>query len=185
MIAGVPLEDLTPLWQKGATPIEPLDIFLKSIGNDKNAPITRTWGAGDPPPAFLTFSIPPQAPVGILPHIALLSASTNIKDTKRSFDGQSVTFSEYTGGRLEWAEGVKVYQFQDARLTSASVFEYPTDADGKRKLQDTPIGLTPTAEKRLAKFNEWAKQHNGRTAFISYAVLKSSLPEMVGPCIEI
>ena len=168
LIAGVPLAKLTPVWQKGATPIELLDIFLKSIGNDKNAPINRTFTAGDTPSAVLTFSIPPQAPIGILPQIAMLSATTDTNDTQRAFDGQDVTFSEHTGGILEWEEGVQVSQYTDARLTSASVFEYPLDAAGKRKLQEQPIGLTPTAEKRLAKVNDWAKQVDGTTAFISF-----------------
>ena len=168
LIAGVSVQDLTPIWQKGATPIELLDIFLESIGNDKNAPISRTFRAGDPPEPVLTFSIPPQAPIGVLPQIAMLSATTNPADTQRAFDGQDVTFSVHEGGNLDWADSVQVYQFQDARLTSASVFDYPKNIDGKRKLQDAPIGLTPTAEKRIAKLNDWAKQTDGLTAFISY-----------------
>jgi len=168
LMAGVPLDKLTPLWQSGATPIQQLQIFLASIGNDKNAPINRKFRAGDPPDPTLTFSIPPQAPVGILPHIAMLSATTPPADTKKAFQGQAVKFSEHIGGVLEWADGVQVYQFTDARLTSASVFEYPTDADGKRILQEAPIGLTPTAENRLEKMNDWAKATEGLTAFISY-----------------
>ena len=169
LIAGVSVADLTPVWQKGATPIELLAIFLESIGNhDKNAPINRTFRAGDLPEPVLTFSIPPQAPIGILPQIAMLSATTNPADTQRAFDGQDVTFSVHEGGNLDWADGVQVYQFQDARLTAASVFDYPLTADGKRKLQDAPTGLTATAEKRIAKLNEWAKKVDGVTAFISY-----------------
>lgn len=179
LLAGVSLEALTPIWQKGATPIELLDIFLASIGNDKNAPITKTFLPGETPTPVLTFSIPPQAPVGLLPHIAMLSATTPPEDTKSAFDGQPVTFSEHTGGRLEWADGVQVYQFTDARLTSASVFEYPTDADGKRKLQEPPIGLTQTAENRLAKFNDWAKAEKGLTAFISYKEFTEMFQEVV------
>lgn len=180
LLAGVGLQGLTPVWTKGATPIELLDIFLKSIGNDKNAPINRMFRAsGDPPVAVLTFSIPPQAPVGILPHIAMISATTDPCDTKRAFDGQPVTFSEHTGGQLEMAEGVQIYQFQDARLTSASVFEYPKDADGKRKLQDAPIGLKTTAENRLRKLNDWAKAADGLTVFISYKEFTEHFGEVV------
>ena len=168
LTAGVPLAKMTPLWQEGATPIELLDIFFASIGNDKNAPITRTFRGGDPPSAVLTFSIPPQAPIGILPLIAMLSGTSDPTETKRSFDRQDVNFSEHIGGLLKWAAGVQVYQFTDARLTAASVFEYPKDADGKRKLQQTPTELTATALKRLAKLNEWAKTTEGLTAFISY-----------------
>ena len=168
LIAGVPVRKLTPIWQTGATPIELLDIFLASLGNDKNAPINRTFIASDPPVPVLTFSIPPQAPVGIIPQIAMLSATTDTEATQRTFDGQAVTFSEHTGAGLDWAEGVQVYQFQDGRLTSSSVFEYQTDTDGHRKLQEAPTGLKPTAEKRLQKLNEWARDTDGLTAFISY-----------------
>ena len=168
LIAGVPLEKLTPVWQAGATPIELLDIFLSAIGNDKNAPIHRSFLPTDPPTAVLTFSIPPQAPVGILPNIAMLSATTDTADTRRAFDGQAVTFSEHIGGELAWADGVKVYQYTEGRVTAASVFEYATDSEGKRKLQEMPTDLTPTALKRLAKLNDWAKATQGLTAFISY-----------------
>ena len=168
LMAGVSLQDLTPIWQSGATPIELLDLFLASIGNDKNAPINRAFRAGDPPEPVLTFSIPPQAPISILPQIAMLSATTTPADTQKAFDGQPVTFSVHEGGLVEWAKGVQVSQFTDARLTAASVFEYPKDADGKRKLQETPIGLTSTAKNRLAKLNNWAKAVEGVTAFISY-----------------
>ena len=164
----MPLEKLTPVWQSGATPIELLDIFINAIGNAKNAPIKRQFQAGDPPEAVLLFSIPPQAPVGILSHIALLSATTSIEGTRRAFDKQSVTITEHEGGELEWADGVLVFQFADARITAASVFKYPTDTNGKRKLQEPPTALTATAEKRLQKLNAWAKQVDGLTAFISY-----------------
>ena len=168
LIAGVSVKGLTPVWQKGATPIEVLEIFFDALGNDKNAPINRTFAAGDTPSAVLTFSIPPQAPIGILPQIAMLSATTDPTDTQRGFAGQDVTFSVHEGGSLGLASGVQVYQYTDARLTSASVFSYPTDAAGRRKLQEQPIGLTPTAEKRLDKCNDWAKQVDGTTAFISF-----------------
>ena len=169
LIAGVQLSELTPVWRKGATPIDLIEIFSNSVRNNpKNAPITRGYRTGEPPVPVLTFSIPPQAPVGILPQIAMLSATTNTDDTQHAFEHQPVHFSEHIGGNLEWAPGVNVYQFQDARLTSASVFEYRKDTDGKRILQEAPIGLTPTAAQRLEKLNAWASQVDGLTAFISY-----------------
>lgn len=179
LLSGVPLKALTPVWQKGATPIELIGIFLSSIGNDKNAAIKRAFIAGDPPDPVLNFSIQPQAPIGILPQIAMLSATTPPEDTQRTFDGQAVTFSVHEGGVLAWAEGVQVYQFIDGRMTSASVFEYPTDADGKRKLQETPVGLTTTAANRLAKLNNWAKAEEGLTAFISYKEFTEVFQEAV------
>ena len=166
--ANVKVKDLTPVWQSTATPITLLKIFLNSIGDERHAPISRMFRNGDPPVAVLTFSIPPQAPVGIIPHMAMICATSQPDDTKRPFTGQPVTFSEHTSENSEWADGVEVYQFQDARLTSASVFEYPMDDDGKRILPSDPIGLTPTAERRISQLNEWAKEVDGLTAFISY-----------------
>ena len=166
--AKVSVKDLTPIWQSTATPITLLKIFLDSIGDERHAPISRMFRSGDPPVAVLTFSIPPQAPVGIIPHMAMICATSQPDDTKRPFNGQPVTFSEHTSENSEWAKGVEVYQFQDARLTSASVFEYPVDDDGKRILPSDPIGLIPTADRRISQLNEWAKEVDGLTAFISY-----------------
>ena len=163
--AGVSLTDLTPVWHRGATPIEMITRFLETIGNDKNAPITR-FRTDDT--ATLHFSVPPHAPLGILPKLALLSATTDTDAVKQAFDGQPVGFSEHIGTRLKWADGAEVYQYEEARLTSASVFEYERDAAGKRNLQKAPIGVTEKAQLRIGKLNDWAKQIDGMTAFISY-----------------
>ena len=167
--ANIPLKDLTPVWQKGVTPIDLIQMFLSQIGNPQNAPVKREFTAAENKNnAVLTFSIPPQAPIGILTHIAMLSATVDPADTQKAFDGQPVAFSYYTGGTIKYADGVETYQYQDARLTSGSVFEYPTDIEGKRQLQEPPTGLKATAEKRLTQLNKWAKQEDGLTAFISY-----------------
>lgn len=170
--AGLSLDDLTPVWQAGATPIELLRLLIDSVGKPKNAPIHLDRGV-------IHFTLPPQAPVGLLPHIAMLSATSQIQDAKRSFQGQAVTFSEHTGNPVQWADRVEVYQYQDARLTSASVFEYPKGADGKRLLQEKPTGLKPTAEKRIAKLNDWAKEVDGVTAFISFKEFTDIFTEAV------
>ena len=167
--ANIPLKDLTPVWQKGVTPIDLIQMFLSQIGNPQNAPVKREFTAAENKNnAVLTFSIPPQAPIGILTHIAMLSATVDPADTQKAFDGQPVMFSDYTGCAIKYADGVETYQYQDARLTSGSVFEYPTDIEGKRQLQEPPTGLKATAEKRLTQLNKWAKQEDGLTAFISY-----------------
>ena len=167
--ANIPLKDLTPVWQKGITPIDLLRMFLSQIGNPKNAPIKREFTESQKKDnAILTFSIPPQAPVGILEHITMLSATVDPAQTRLAFDGQPVAFSDYTGPEIKYADGVETYQYQEARLTSGSVFEYPTDIEGKRQLQEPPTGLKATAEKRLTKLNDWAKNTDGLTAFISY-----------------
>ena len=167
--ANVSLKDLTPVWQKGVTPVELLKMFLSQVGNPKNAPIKREFTESQKKDnAVLAFSIPPQAPVGILEHITMLSATVDPAETRKAFDGQPVAFSDYTGPEIKYADGVETYQYQEARLTSGSVFEYPTDIEGKRQLQEPPTGLKATAKKRLTKLNDWAKNTDGLTAFISY-----------------
>ena len=170
--AGIPLDGLTPVWQAGATPIELLSLLIASVSSVKNVPIHHDRGV-------IYFSLPPQAPVGLLPHITLLSATTRIEDTQRAFQGQAVTFSEHAGKPVEWADGVHVYQFQDARLTSGSVFDFPKGPDGKRLLQEKPTGLTTTAEERLRKLNDWAADVEGLTAFISYKEFTETFTETV------
>ena len=66
--SGVNIKDLTPVWQSTATPITLLRIFLDSLGDERHAPISRTFRNGDPPVGILTFSVPPQAPVGVIDH---------------------------------------------------------------------------------------------------------------------
>ena len=171
LLNGVKLNDLTPVWQTGVTPIDVIEMFLSQIGNPENAPIERKFSTqknNEKPNAILEFTISPQAPVGIINQIAMLSATTPPEDTKKAFTGQDVIFSETTGGRLQFADGVEVYQYADARLTAGSVFDYQKDTHGKRKLQEEPTDLTATATKRLTKLNDWAKQADGLTAFISY-----------------
>lgn len=160
---GVPISKLTPLWQNGTTPIDLLRILIASVGTDGNVPIHKSYTAGDPPDTLLTFSIPPQAPVGILSNIAMLSATTNPESTKNALRRQRVDFSEFRAGDLPFANDVQVSQFSDARLTSASVFKY-ADAYDKRKA----VALTPSAAHRLAKLNTWAAAVDGVTAFVSF-----------------
>lgn len=171
LMADVPLADITPVWRKGATPIDLIEMLLDSVKhNDKNAPVSKGYRLAntDAPDAVITFYIPPQAPVGLIPQVAMLSATSDPDDVKRAFSEQDVSFTEHIGGTLKRADGVKTYHFQDARLTSGSVFEYKKDSDGKRILQEKPIGVTPMATKRLAKLNDWAAQVDGKTVFISY-----------------
>ena len=170
LAAGVKLSDLTPRWNTGTTPVELLKMLLDFVENDKNAHISKRYTVGNDTRktnAIIEFSIPLQAPKGIIKHLTLLSATTDPEDVKQALSGQPVAYSEYHGKPLPFADGVQVYQFTDARLTSASVFEYPTEKD-KRQLQEPPIDLTETAKRRIAKVNQWAKETDGFTAFISY-----------------
>ena len=170
LLSGVLPEQITPLWQKGTTPIDLLRIFLKSLGADKNAPIWKSFSAGDPPEARLTFSIPPQAPVGILPKIAMLSATTDPKSVKKAFKEQAIELSEFAAGSLPFKEGVKVFQFAEARLTSRSVFVY---VDGE------PTGLKPSAAARIEKLNAWAAEAEGVTAFVSFKEFTEDFSDVV------
>ena len=171
LAACVKLADLTPRWQRNVTPVQLLKMLFDYTKNDKNAPISKRYTLGnesEKPNAVIEFSIPPQAPVGTgIKKLTMLSATTDTADVRNALDGQPVTFSDFTGQPLPHADGVQVYQYPDARLTSASIFEYETEND-KRLLQEKPVGLTETAEKRIAKLNQFAKDTDGLTAFISY-----------------
>lgn len=175
---GIALEDMTPFWQVGATPVDLLRIFLGALGAEQNIPLQKKYTAGAASDPILEFTLPPQAPVGILSAIAMLSATNDIQDVKSTFAGQSVMFSEFEGRKLRWAKGVQVYQFAEARMTSASVFKY-RDVEGKRSLQEDPIGLKPSAAARLEKLNRWAEEIDGKTAFISYKEFTGNFADAV------
>ena len=114
----------------------------------------------------MTYTLPPQAPTETsLETLTMLSATADPHAVRRAFDGQTgVTFSEHSGGAVEWAKGVKVFQFSESKVTSGSVFESALDDAGERVL----TGLTATATADLARYNAFAEVWNGKTVFISY-----------------
>ena len=180
LAAGVKVRDLTPLWQSGSTPIQLLKLLFDYVQNDKNAPVSIRYTLSSntqKPSAVLSFSIPPQAPVGILNHLSMLSATVVPDDLRKVLKGQPVEITEQGGKPIEWADDIKGFQYSAARLTSGSVFEYQKDTDGKRILQQKPTGLTSLAIERLAKINDWAKQTDGLTGFISYKDLADDFSE--------
>ena len=180
LAAGVKVKDLTPRWQSGSTPIQLLKLLFDYVQNDKNAPVSIRYTLSSntqKPSAILSFSIPPQAPVGILNHLSMLSATVVPDDLRKVLKGQPVEITEQGGKSIEWADDIKGFQYSDARLTSGSVFEYQKDTDGKRILQQKPTGLTSLAIERLAKINDWAKQTDGLTGFISYKDLADDFCE--------
>ena len=180
LAAGIKVRDLTPRWQKNTTPIQLLKMLFDYVENDKNAPIFIRYTLSSEtqkPSAVLSFSIPPQAPAGILNHLSMLSATVVPDDLRKILKGQPVEITEQGGTPIEWAEDIKAFQYSDARLTSGSIFEYQKDTDGKRLLQQKPTGLTSLAIERLAKINDWAKQTEGLTSFISYKDLKNDFSE--------
>lgn len=173
LMVGIEPEKITPTWGKGTTPIDTIRLLLENVSTDSNAPITRQFlPSGD---CVIIFTIPPQAPVGTISKLAMLSATTDTQQVKSAFDGQAVRFSEHTGGALRWAEGVFVGQFTGGRVTTASVFAYEIQDDGTRKA----VALKGTAKERLAKLNAWAAQEKGLTAFISFKEFTDSFKENV------
>lgn len=159
--AGVPLSELSPVWQRRWTLLHQLQHFLRGVQIPKNAPVTIEKET-------LHFTTPPRAN-SLIPKIFLLSATTDPKDTRQSFQGQrGIKWTEIIGIPIQWAPGVKVYQFSQHRITSASTFKYKKDADGKRLLQTAPTGLTAITEKRFEKLNNLAQNTEGVSVFISY-----------------
>ena len=169
LAAGVKLRDLTPVWQNGCTPIDLLKILLGYVKQDKNAPVNIRYKLSketEKPTSVLSFSIPPQAPVGIIKKLIMLSATVDTDDLEKVFTGQPTEIDKHIGKRIKLANDVGICQFADARITSGSVFEYNTDENGNRIKK--PAGLTKKARERLAKLNDYANQVDGLTVFISY-----------------
>ena len=174
---GVPIQKITPRFSRGVTPIDTLKILCASVKIPENAPVSRKVSKSGE--NTLEFYLPPQAPIGTVSQIAMLSATSDTESVKNAFKGQNVDFSVHEGGQLAWAEGVQVWQYAHARITSSSVFEFEIDADDKRKLQEPPIGLTETAERRLAKLNAFAESVDGRSVFVSYKEFTTLFVEAV------
>ena len=161
LMAGIDLTDLAPVWGQGWTLIAQLKALIASVKTPENLPMRVSQET-------LHFTTPPIVNPQRVPQIALLSATTAPNAVKAAFKGQPVQFFVSQGGQLEWEKGVAVYQYAAHRLTAASTFQYQNDLDGKRKLQEKPMGLTTTAQKRLKHVNRWAGQTEGTSVFISY-----------------
>lgn len=159
--AGITLSDISPVWQRRWTLLHQLQHFIRGVQTAENAPIKIEGET-------LHFTTPPRAS-SLIPKIFLLSATADPKAVRNAFGKQrGIKWTKLSGKPIEWAKGVEVYQYADHRITSASTFEYQTDTDGKRKLQTAPMALTTTAEKRFEKLNNYAKNINGTSLFISY-----------------
>ena len=159
--AGITLSDLSPVWQRRWTLLHQLQHFIQGVQTAENAPVKIEGET-------LHFTTPPRAS-SLIPKIFLLSATVDPKAVRKTFGKQrGIKWTKLSGKPIEWAKGVEVYQYAEHRITSASTFEYQTDTDGKRKLQSAPIALTTTAEKRFEKLNNYAKNINRTSLFISY-----------------
>ena len=173
LAAGIKIENITPVWPEKATPIELLTIFFKTIGNDNHAPLSKITDEND---TIITFTIPPQAPPPhIIKDIIMASATEASEGLSRAFKQQPVILSKIEIDDVCWASGVEVYQNNEIKITAGGTFNYEKDAEGEFIAK----GLTAAAEKRIRKLNDWAKVHEGLTAFISYKEFTGPMKESV------
>ena len=165
----IPIKDLTPVWQKSWTLLDQIEKLIATTGTRENAPV---WIKD----STLSMSLPPQDS-GLVDHIALLSPTDESAAIKQGFTGQDIDFHVATGKPINFANDVEIYQLSDYRLTAASVFEYKTDANNKRILQEKPTHLKAKTLKRFSKLNDWARNTEGITAFISYKDIAEDFTE--------
>ena len=165
----IPIKDLTPVWQKSWTLLDQIEKMIETTGTRENAPV---WIKD----STLSMSLPPQDS-GLIDHIALLSPTDESAAIKQAFTGQDIDFHVATGKPINLANDVEIYQLSDYRLTAASVFEYKTDANNKRILQEKPTQLKAKTLKRFSKLNDWARNTDGLTAFISYKDIAEDFTE--------
>ena len=119
-----------------------LETIVKHCRNTNQAPMFIDQDG------IITLSIPPQVNKK-MKAVMLLSATADIDSTKKAFAGQPVTFTVSEGKPAQWADGVKAFQYTNARWTTQSIFEFKKDANGKTFYDDdaSPIivGLRPKA----------------------------------------
>ena len=160
------LDTLTPVWHsKDWTLLHQLDTLINHCQNTAQAPMfIDTDGR-------ITLSIPPQVHPRIKA-VLLMSATADIDSTKTAFSGQPVTFTAAEGQPVHWAQGVKGFQYINARWTTQSIFEYQKDDTGKTVYDDDgkPIfeGLRPKAVEMLQKLTDLARADSRKCVFIGY-----------------
>lgn len=160
LMSGTEVEKLSPVWQPHWTLLQQLQALIGSVATPENAPVRIT-------DARLEFDVPPQDS-GLLQTIVMLSPQDNTAALERAFHRQRATIASYTAKPTEWKKGVQVYQLQDHRVTTASVFKYPVTETGERMLQSAPLSIHPKHTSVLDKLNGFARATNGLTALISY-----------------
>ena len=165
----IPLKELTPVWQRDWTLLDQIEKLITTTGTRENAPVCIKDG-------ILSMSLPPQDS-GLVDNIALLSPTDESEAIKQALTGQDIDFHVHKGKPIDFADDVKVYQLSDYRLTSASTFEYKTDENNKRILQEKSVGLKAKTLKRFEKLNDWARNTDGLTAFISYKDIADDFTE--------
>lgn len=162
---GYTLDTLTPVWHsQDWTILHQLEATLKNCNNINQAPIflrDNKW---------ITLSIPPQLPPKIK-DILLMSATADIESTKNAFIGQNVSFITAEGKPTQLANGVKLFQYTDARWTTQSMFEYMKNEYGKTIYNEdgkpTIQALKPRAIELIQKLITLAKLDNRKKLFTS------------------
>ena len=160
------LDTLTPVWHsKDWTLLHQLETIINHCQNTSQAPMFIDDSGN------ITLSIPPQVHLK-LKAVLLMSATADFEATKNAFRGQVVTFTTSEGKPAHWANGVKAFQYVNARWTTQSIFEHQKDENGKTVYDDDgkPIieGLTPKAVEMLQKLTELARADSRKCVFISY-----------------
>ena len=163
--------ELSPLWSKNWTLLHQLIALIESVGAPANAPLRLADG-------YIEFDAPPQVN-GLLKTIIMLSPVDHSEQITRALIGQNVTIESITAEKCELASGVKIYQYNEHRVTSQSVFERPKNEQGKTLHQCKPTGIRPTHAARIDKLNAFARDTDGITLFVSYKEFQTQFPEVV------
>ena len=156
--------DITPRWPTDANLLRLFEILFDFVEIDDNAPIKREYRlVGAEIDEVITFTIPPQAPVGIFDKMALLSAVTDTDSVQQLFKGQPVAFDVRVGEPIRHADGVNVLQYTDRKITASSTFHFE-QTDGAYNA----VSLNDSASKLLQRINGFAAGTDGLSVFISY-----------------
>lgn len=162
----ISVESLTPTWHNPDwTILNQIEAVLKHTQNDSQAPFFMDKHG------TLTLSIPPQVNPK-LKDVLFTSATADIEMTRNSFIGQQVTIQSREGKPTQLADGVQLYQYVTARLTTQSVFEYERDVNDEivRGEDGKPViaGLKEKAIALLEKLCEFAENTDKKSVFTSW-----------------
>lgn len=159
------LETLTPVWHsKDWTLLHQLETLINHCKNTTQAPMFIDNDGN------ITLVMPPQVHPKIRA-VLLMSATANFPGTKNAFRGQNVKLTASEGKPSHWADGVKAFQYINARWTTQSIFAFKQDENGKTLYEDgKPIikGLKPKAIAMLQKLIELARADSRKCVFIGY-----------------
>lgn len=170
LLSGIRLVDITPVWHsKDWTLIHQLEAMLSFCQNDAQAPIFSLITKDT---AQVTFTIPPQIHPQ-LNKVLFVSATADIEGTQAAFTGKDVEWTIPSVKRPQLADGVKLYQYVDSRVTASSIFEQSNDAKGNIVYDENgkPMRtgqLTNRAKEILQKITTLVKEDSNKSLFTSY-----------------